>query len=100
MVHTSTEDEDSREDDQNHGFQERLIMSVALLTAVSLISATVMALVQLLQLEEYKPGAEGGRTKPRTSPTGLWWLLRLHGDQCTTTCCCALLSRTTPTRDT
>ncbi|KAH7942626.1 hypothetical protein HPB51_028693 [Rhipicephalus microplus] len=73
MVHTSTEDEDSREDDQNHGFQERLIMSVALLTAVSLISATVMALVQLLQLEEYKPEAEGGTNE--TTDVSDWTLV-------------------------
>ncbi|XP_037526126.2 uncharacterized protein LOC119403253 [Rhipicephalus sanguineus] len=58
MVHSDIEEEDSSDDEQNDGFQERLIMSVALLTAVSLISATVMAVVQLLQLEERKPGAE------------------------------------------
>ncbi|KAL1479750.1 hypothetical protein MTO96_034783 [Rhipicephalus appendiculatus] len=66
MVQSGTEEEDSSDEDQNDGFQERLIMAVALLTAVSLISATVMAVVQLLQLEERKPGAEAGRTNATT----------------------------------
>nr|XP_037273425.1 glutamyl aminopeptidase-like [Rhipicephalus microplus] len=48
-------------------------MSVALLAAVSLISATVMALVQLLQLEEYKPGAEGGTNE--TTDVSDWTLV-------------------------
>ncbi|KAL3223299.1 hypothetical protein MRX96_027638 [Rhipicephalus microplus] len=48
-------------------------MSVALLTAVSLISATVMALVQLLQLEDYKPGAEGGTNE--TTDVSDWTLV-------------------------
>ncbi|XP_075726308.1 uncharacterized protein LOC142768241 [Rhipicephalus microplus] len=48
-------------------------MSVALFTAVSLISATVMALVQLLQLEEYKPGAEGGTNE--TTDVSDWTLV-------------------------
>ncbi|KAL3223302.1 hypothetical protein MRX96_027641 [Rhipicephalus microplus] len=48
-------------------------MSVALLTAVSLISATVMALVQLLQLEEYKPGAESGTNE--TTDVSDWTLV-------------------------
>ncbi|KAH7932623.1 hypothetical protein HPB49_000252 [Dermacentor silvarum] len=39
-------------------FQERLIVSVALLTAVSLIGATVMGVVQLLKLEERRPSTD------------------------------------------
>lgn len=57
MVHTEIEEETTDEEPMDE-FQERLIVSVALLTAVSLIGATVMGVVQLLKLEERHPSAD------------------------------------------
>ncbi|KAH6924207.1 hypothetical protein HPB50_013852 [Hyalomma asiaticum] len=56
-------------------FQERLIMSVALLTAVSLIGATVMAVVQVLQLEERRPVAESLAARGNVSTEVSDWTL-------------------------
>nr|XP_050046527.1 uncharacterized protein LOC126543452 [Dermacentor andersoni] len=55
MVHTEIEEETTEEEPIDE-FQERLILFVALFTAVSLIGATVMGVVQLLKLEERRPG--------------------------------------------
>ncbi|XP_065290931.1 thyrotropin-releasing hormone-degrading ectoenzyme-like [Dermacentor albipictus] len=60
MVHAEIEEE-TTEEEPIDVFQERLILFVALFTAVSLISATVMGVAQLLKLEVRRPG---GHTLP------------------------------------